>query len=271
MKTITKQTYTEINRAKPSENYERFFVPAIGEPVAKDLIQKAELRFGEHVLDVACGTGIIARLAFQHVGEKGTVIGTDINPGMLLVARSITSDLPIEWQEANAEDLPFKDESFDVVFCQMGLQFMDDKLAALKEMHRVLKSGGRLFLNLPGPAGEPFAILAEVLERNISPKAKDFVYEVFSLNDTNAIKQLFYNAGFSNVDVDAKIKTLSLPAPKDFLWQYLYSTPLAKIISEADEEEKELLEEEVVDKWQNFVENDYLLYDQRINTVSTQK
>lgn len=135
----------------PPENYERYFVPAIGEPVARDLIDRAALRAGERVLDVACGTGIVARLAAEQVGETGTVAGLDVNPGMLAVARSVTPpETSIDWHEASAEDMPLPDDVFDVVLCQMGLQFMADKPAALSEMRRVLAPGGRIILNAPG-------------------------------------------------------------------------------------------------------------------------
>ncbi|HSF17855.1 MAG TPA: methyltransferase domain-containing protein [Vicinamibacteria bacterium] len=116
-------------------NYECFFVPSIGAPLAADLIRLAALNEGERVLDVACGTGVVARLASQQVGDTGTVVGLDVNPGMLAVARSTTpSGMPIERYEASAEAMPFQDASFDVVLCQMGLQFVPDKHAAPREM-----------------------------------------------------------------------------------------------------------------------------------------
>lgn len=273
MKTEIKQQYNKNLGSKPPQNYERFFVPTIGEPVAKDLIRKAELQPGERVLDAACGTGIIARLALKKVGSKGTVTGLDINPGMLAVARSITKDLPIKWYEANAEKIPFEDQSFDVVICQLSFQFMEDRVAALQQMHRVLAPGGRLLLNVPGPAGEPFAIMAEAMERNISPEAKSFVDQVFALNDTEEIRELIQNAGFRKVDIQANNKALSLPSPKDFLWQYIYSTPLAGVLAEANEKAKTSLEEDVVNKWQEFVDEDdnAFIYEQRIVTVSALK
>lgn len=273
MKTKVKQHYSELYGFKPPQNYERFFVPSIGEPLAKDLIRKAGLRRGERVLDVACGTGIIARLALKEVGAEGTVTGLDINPGMLAVARSLTRDLPIEFHEAKAEAMPFADELFDVVMCQLALQFMEDRVAALKEMHRVLVSGGRLVLNLPGPAGEPFAILAEGMERHIGPEARAFVDQVFVLNDTGEIRELLQNAGFGNVEVQTKNKMFSLPAPRDFLWQYVYSTPLAGLLMEADEEAKASLEADVVNQWQKFVDggDNAFIYEQRIVTVNALK
>ena len=106
------------------DNYERYFVPAIGAPLAAELVDVAALRPGERVLDVACGTGIVTRFAAERVGADGAVAGVDINPGMLGVARSAARpELGIDWHEASAEALPFEDETFDVVLCQMGLQF----------------------------------------------------------------------------------------------------------------------------------------------------
>lgn len=268
---MSKQHYDETYGTKPPQNYERFFVPAIGEPVAKDLIRKAELQPGERVLDVACGTGIIARLSLQQVGETGSVTGLDINPGMLAVARSVTQDSSIEWHEASAEDMPFPDDSFDVVICQLGIQFMEDRSAALQEMYRILVPGGRMLLNVPGPAGEPFVIFAEAMGKNISPEAEEFANHVFVLNDTGEIRQLINEAGFNNIDVQAKKKMLSLPAPKDFLWQYVHSTPLVGVLAEADEEAKALLEKEVVGQWQDFVDDGAFMYKQRLVTASARK
>lgn len=267
---MSNQHYDETYGSKLSENYERFFVPAIGVPVAKDLLHKATLRPGERVLDVACGTGIIARLALEQVGTAGTVTGLDINPGMLAVARSIAPDT-IQWHEAGAEEMPFPEESFDAVICQMGLQFMESKSAALKEMYRVLTPGGRLVLNVPGPAGIPFEIMAKSMERNISPEAGGFVSQVFCLNDTGEIRRLISNAGFRDPVVESENKMLSLPAPKEFLWQYIQSTPLAGFLAEADESSKTSLEEEVIGQWQQFVNNGAFKYEQRMVTASARK
>lgn len=114
-------------------NYEKYFVPAIGAPLARDLVAAADLRPGERVLDVACGTGVITRLAAAQVGPTGAVAGLDVNPGMLAVARSATpGDTSIEWYETSAEAMPLADASFDIVLCQMGLQFIVDKVRALR-------------------------------------------------------------------------------------------------------------------------------------------
>jgi ubiquinone/menaquinone biosynthesis C-methylase UbiE len=269
---MSKQYFNEAYGFKPPENYERFFVPAIGEPLAQDLIRLATLRPGERILDVGCGTGIVARLASQQVGFKGTVAGLDVNPGMLEVARSITpADMLIEWYESGAEDMPLPDETFDVVLCQLSLQFMTDKLAALREMRRVLVPDGRLILNVPGPTGKIFAILAEAMARNISSEAAGFVNHVFSLHDPTEIQQLMSEAGFRDITIQANNKMLTLPPPKEFLWQYVYSTPLTGVVAKADEEGCASLEREVVEKWQDFKEDGTLMYQQRIVIASGRK
>lgn len=253
------------NGLKVPENYEQFFVPAIGRPVARDLVRLADLRPGENVLDTACGTGIVARLASEKVGDKGSVTGLDVNPGMLAVARSVTPmNKSIEWHQASVEAMPLPDERFDVVFCQLGLQFVEDKPAALNEMRRVLKSGGRLYLNMPGPAGSLFVIFAEAMKKLIGPEAAGFVTHVFSLNDTSEIRQLIKNAGFQDISVEAENKMLTLPAPEEFLWQYVQSTPLFGVWSQVDEKVQKSLEQEIVEKWQDFEEDGSMQYRQRI-------
>ncbi len=147
MMTSIKQHFVETYDTAPPKNYERFFVPAIGRPLAKDLIQLAELQPGERLLDVGCGTGIIARLALQHIGKTGQVTGIDINPGMLAVARRLKPQ--IEWLEANAESIPLPDGAFEVVLCQLSLQFFEHKPKSLSEIWRVLVADGRFVLNVP--------------------------------------------------------------------------------------------------------------------------
>jgi SAM-dependent methyltransferase len=247
------------------ENYERYFIPAIGAPLAKDLVAAAALLPGERVLDVACGTGVVARLAAEHVGTDGTVTGVDINPGMLGAARTATPpDVAIEWQEANADALPFPDATFDVVLCQLGLQFFPDKLAALREARRVLMPGGRLVLNVPGPAPPIFDILARGLARHVRPEVAGFVQQVFSLHDAAEVRDLLSGAGFVDVATRATNDTLRLPAPREFLWQYVYSTPLAAAATELDHERRAELASEVVSQWEPFVERDALILPLRV-------
>jgi ubiquinone/menaquinone biosynthesis C-methylase UbiE len=152
-----------------ADAYEELLVPAIFDPWARALVDVTDPRPGEHVLDVACGTGVVARAAAPWVEPDGTVTGVDINPGMLATARS--TDAAIEWRQADATDLPFPDGTFDIVFCQQGLQFMADKEAATRELRRVLARPGCLALSAwraversPG-----YAAFADALERHAGP------------------------------------------------------------------------------------------------------
>ena len=239
-----------------AENYERYFVPVIATPVAHDLLSAAALQSGESVLDVACGTGVIARLASERVGPGGKVVGIDVAPDMIEVARTTTapSGLAIEWREGDAASLPFPDGSFDIVLCQMSLMLFPDQATALAEMRRVLTAGGRVALNTPGAINRPMEILAGALARHVNPDLAGFVHSIFSMSDPAAHQQLLREAGFRSVEANVAITTLHLPPPKDFLWQYINLTPLGAFVSQAPEEAQAALEADVVDEWEAFLD-----------------
>lgn len=262
---MTQHHHGKTYRGSAPENYERYFVPAIGAPAARGLVAIAALRPGERALDVACGTGVVARLASEAVGPAGTVAGLDVNPGMLAVARSTAPPgQAIEWHEASAEAIPLPDASFDVVLCQMGLQFVPDKHAALSEMRRVLAPGGRLILNVPGPTPQLFTVMAEALARHIGADTAGFVNQVFSLHDTAEIHDLIGGAGFQDVSVRAETQSLRLPPPEEFLWQYVHSTPLAGAVAQVDDERRDSLERDVAAQWQALVEDRTLVLQVRM-------
>lgn len=259
----------EAYGASAPECYERFFVPAIGGPLAVDLIHRAELRAGERVLDVACGTGVVARLAAREVGDAGTVAGLDVNAGMLEVAESVApTDAAIEWHQASVEEMPLEDGAFDVVLCQMGLQFVEDRARALREMRRVLAPGGRLLLNVPGPANPLFDTFDAALERHVGPRAAGFVRQVFVMDDAAEIRDLLSGAGFGEIDVEAETMDLRLPPPEEFLWQYVRSTPLAGMVAEADAAAREALERDVVGEWREFEADGGMTAPQRMLVAS---
>jgi ubiquinone/menaquinone biosynthesis C-methylase UbiE len=254
------------------ENYERYFIPAIGAPFAADLIESAGLRAGDCVLDVACGTGIVARLAAPPVAPTGRVTGLDLNPEMLAVAARVAPpEMAIDWREANAEAIPLSDEVFDVVFCQFGLQFVPDKLKALREMRRVLAPDGRLAIDLPGPTPEAFTIIDDALARHIGPDAAGFVRAVFSLHDTGEIRNLLDTAGFREIAVREITKTVHAPSAADFLWGYIHSTPLAGIVAQASDESRALLERDVVKASERFVSSRGLSFEQGVVVATATK
>lgn len=255
-----------------AEHYERYFVPSIGAPVAADLMKAADLRPGERVLDVACGTGVVAKLAANRIGPGGTVAGLDPNPAMLAVARATTpSSVSIDWHNARAEDLPFPDASFDAVLCGMGLQFFLDKVAGLRQFHRVLVPGGRLVANVPGPAPAPLEILADGLAHHIGPESASFVHAVFSLHDPDDLRNLAAQAGFEDVAVSSAVTSLELPSPAEFLWQYIWSTPLGTAVAQANEEHRAALENEFCEKCRPFAPTGTLAGGVRMTTLLATK
>jgi SAM-dependent methyltransferase len=261
--TGSQKSFYALYGGSAPESYERYFVPAIGGPLAHDLIAEAALRAGERVLDVACGTGLVARLAAERVGPTGSVAALDVNAAMLDVARtaSATTTPPIRWYESTAESMPLPDGAFDAVLCQLGLQFVADKSAALREMHRVAAKGGRVLATVPRPS-EFFGVL-DTASRRI-PGASEFVRAVFSLNDPAEVERLFRGAGFRDLTVRRYTKTLRLPAPREFLWQYVQSTPIAGQVAGAGEDTLAAVERDVVEGWKPWVTNSGLEYEQEM-------
>ena len=268
---MTQQISFETYRGGAPENYERYFVPAIGAQLAADLVELAALSPGERVLDVACGTGAVAWLAADRLGPAGTVVGVDVNPGMLAVARTTDPGATIEWHEATAETLPLADERFDVVLCQLGLQFISDKQMALREMWRVLVSCGRVLINVCGPTPPLFTVLEEALDRHLGPAAAEFVRTVFSLDDADELRDLVSDVGFEAASTSSAVRTLRLPPPREFLWQYVHSTPLAAAAARLDEQGRRLLERDVVAGWQPYVENGGVVLEVAITVATAQK
>ena len=198
-----------------AEAYEAFLVPAIFEPWARTALRARPPAPGSRVLDVACGTGIGARLAAAVVGRTGRVIGVDADAGMLSVARKPSgrlADAPIEWLHANALDLPFEASAFDVLICLEGLQFFPDRSAGLREMRRVLRPGGALVGTVWGPLEQNPGHLAvsEALRRFVSADAARLL--PFALPEADAIRALVLGAGFREVTVDVHSLHFAIPS-----------------------------------------------------------
>ncbi|MFW6084097.1 MAG: methyltransferase domain-containing protein [Gemmatimonadota bacterium] len=260
--------YRESFGGTAAENYQQYFVPAIGRPAAAGLVEAASLQPGEEVLDVACGTGVVTRLACVAVIPGGRATGLDVNPGMLAVARASTpADLPIEWVESPAEEMPLPAGKYDAVLCGIGLQFFADREAGLREMRRVLADGGRVALSLPGPVPPVFQVFERGLATHVGPEAAGFVAAVFDLHDADEIRDLLDRAGFRTTRIEAAERMLRLPAPEAFLWQYIHSTPLAAPVAHLDADRRAAFEREVFAGWSDHVDDGELTLRVRMTTV----
>jgi ubiquinone/menaquinone biosynthesis C-methylase UbiE len=196
------------------ELYERWLVGPIFQPWATIALDRAGVAAGDRMLDIACGTGIVARLAIQRLSGKARVVGVDTSRGMLDLARAI--EPAVDWREGNAAALPVNDpERYDVVVCNQGLQFFDDRSASVHEMRRVTAPGGRLAVVVWKSLEDTpfFNELHQLAEQRLGM----FVDRRHSLGDPRALQELIAHAGFADVRVEGLSLTIRLPDPAMFV------------------------------------------------------
>jgi SAM-dependent methyltransferase len=197
--TLTPKSRSAVR--SPAEVYDEQFVPALFRHWGPVMCDAAGIRPGQRVLDVACGTGALTEAVAERVGPRGAVAGLDANPEMLAVARRKHS--AIEWHDGSAESLPFADTSFEAVVSQFGLMFFDDRVAALREMRRVLRPAGRIAVAVcDALAHSPgYAALAALLERLFGTRVADAFRAPFVLGDVPALRALCADAGLAGARV----------------------------------------------------------------------
>jgi ubiquinone/menaquinone biosynthesis C-methylase UbiE len=223
--------------ASAPELYERYLVPAITSIWANDLLDRVAPRCGESLLDIACGTGVVARLAPQR-GHSGRLVGIDLNTAIISVARSKSAT--VEWIEGSALDLPFEADEFDIVLCQLGLQFFPDRPLALKEMVRVLRSGGRAGFSVYSaiertPAAHAFA---QALDDHLGAESSRTKRSEHLTCNAMEVGTWANEAGFDVVDVATVAKQITFPSMLDYVRFQLTATPMAALLNQKDAAER---------------------------------
>lgn len=215
-----------------AEIYEEFFVPALFGEWAPRLADAAHISSGNRVLDVACGTGVLAREARRRVGANGEVVGLDRNEWMFDVARRAAPE--IDWVVGVAEKLPFSDAVFDVVVSQFGLMFFDDKAAGLAEMWRVVRPGGKLAVavwdsveNVPG-----YATMIALLERLFGKVEADALRAPYSLGDLDVLRLLVEKSGIPATRIDTIEGTVRFPSIESWVYTDVKGWTLADMIDD---------------------------------------
>jgi SAM-dependent methyltransferase len=236
-----------------AEAYEEFFVPALFQQWTGRVADEAGIRPGDRVLDVACGTGVLARHVASRVGPSGSVSGVDINDGMLAVARRQAP--AIEWRKGAAEALPFDGASFDAVVSQFGLMFFSDRVEAVREMIRALRRSGRLAVavwdlldNTPG-----YAAMTDLLQQLFGGRAADALRAPYALGNPRALTRLFTDAGCANVRIATHEGTARFASIEAWVHTDVRGWTLADMIDDA---QYSLLLTEAKTKLREFVAAD---------------
>lgn len=215
-----------------AEIYESKFVPGIFAEWAPHLVEIADVLPGQTVLDVACGTGIVARTVADRVGTTGHVIGVDLNENMLTVARRVAPD--IEWREADVAELPFPDRSFDAVLCQMAMMFFPDRTQALREMSRVAKRDGVVAVVVPSslPSQPAYGPFVDVAARHAGPEAASLLGAYWACGDLDELAGLVRAAGLRIVATRTRMGTARFPSPDELVATEVEGSPLIERIDD---------------------------------------
>lgn len=194
---------TQKQLEETAEAYNELLVPALFQEWADRIAKTDEIKPSHKVLDVACGTGVLARTVATQLSES-SVTGLDPNPGMLAVARRTAPN--IDWQQGSAEELPFSNETFDIVLCQFGLMLFSLPKTAIHEMMRVLKKGGYMILavfdsinNIPA-----YKIMADLFARKIDTSVGEALRFPFSMGDIDKLHSLFSEADLNDAEITNK-------------------------------------------------------------------
>lgn len=212
--------------------YEEFFVPALFGQFAGPVCDAAGLAAGQRVVDVACGTGAVTRVARERVGPTGEVIGVDVNEGMLATAARTVPG--VDWRVGRAEDLPVDDGAVDAALCQFGLMFFDDRVGALHEMARVVRAGGRVVVatwcgldRTPG-----YAEMTELLRAELGSEAARSLEQPYVLGDPEEVRELMAGAGLDGVSIEAVPGTARFASVHDWVHTDIRGWTLADAISD---------------------------------------
>jgi ubiquinone/menaquinone biosynthesis C-methylase UbiE len=218
------------------EHYDTYSGPAIFERWAEDFVRRLPARIDGDVLETACGTGLLTRRLRDRLPPGLRLVATDLNGAMLEYARRRLGEPPgVEWQTADAVALPFPDGSFGAVVCQLGIMFVPDKAAAMREARRVLAPGGlfaflvwdRLDSN-PHAQASSDAIAALVPNDPVAAFAK----VPYGFNDETLIRQLLAGSGFTDIRIErAEIEIVS-PTARSLAIGTVRGTPRALMLEE---------------------------------------
>lgn len=223
-----------------AEMYQANMVRHMFAPWADRLMEVAAIQPGERVLDVACGTGVVARAAAIAAGRSGAVTGLDVNSAMLEVAAKLepVDGAAIEWVKSNAGDMPLPDGEFDVALCQQGIQFFDERAASIREIRRVLRPNGRVVFTVWRPLqyAPGHEAIADVVEEFVGPEAAAVRRAPYQMGGREVLRPLMEDAGFEHVKLRIDTIIIRFESAEHMVRCLIAGTPLSAFMADAEPE-----------------------------------
>jgi len=218
------------------KRYDQYLGPFIFEPYAIDLASRINTENLESILEIACGTGRLTNHLIKKLSSNTKLIATDLNEDMLSFAQQKIDNSKVTFQVANAQELPFEDNIFDLLICQFGIMFFPEKLNALKEMARVLKPTGEiLFSTWDKIENNPIIYsTSNTIASFFKTNPPEFLTVPFSMFDTQAIENLLQNAGFKNIAIEHIKMTGESPNAEDVTMGFVKGNPILQEIADRD-------------------------------------
>lgn len=217
--------------------YEDQKVPAIFGPLAEATLDVVSLEPNDVILDVACGTGIVARSIRKRLGPSPRIVGVDLNEGMIATASNLADEVSqsCEWHVADVTRLPFELGAFSVAFCQQGIQFFPDEVAALRELKRVLRPGGRIVLSVWSGPSVFFKALAEALSQHVNDGIGKRSLSPFTYGRADELVETISNLGFIEVSIREIAVNRTLNDPESAIPKEILGNPIGPAVAERGE------------------------------------
>ncbi len=215
-----------------AEIYESKFVPALFADWAPHVVEMGDVGPGQSVLDVACGTGIVARTAAARVGTQGRVVGVDLNQSMLTVAERVCAG--VDLRQADVSSLPFDDATFDAALCQMALMFFPDPAAAVREIGRVVKPSGTVVIMVPSSldAQPAYRLLVDLAVRHAGPQAVAMLSAYWSCGNLDELIGTVRTAGLDLLSTRTRMGTARFDSIDEFVSVEVESTPVRERLTD---------------------------------------
>ena len=248
--------------------YEAHKVPSLFAPLADATIDAVAISKNDSIIDLACGTGILARKIRNKVGSHPRIVGTDLNENMIQIARSLNGDMArsCEWQIADICDLPFENETFSLAMCQQGIQYFPDKEGAMQEVYRVLAKGGRISLTVWCENSIFIQSVSDRLSQHVSKEAGRKALAPFSYN-AELLEPILSDIGFLDISIEKLSVNRIVKASNDRITDELMSLPVASLIKNKGQKILEKIVNAVIEDMGDYISDTNILTPQETRLI----